>query len=831
VNSNLERHGETMSEILQDFRFAFRTLRRSPVLILVVVLSLGIGIGANTAVFSVANALLLRPLPYPDPDRLAILWLRSPGIGIPQDWPSPGEYMDIVSQNQVFEQTALAIGHDSSMTGLAEPQRVQVIEATSSIFPLLGAKVQLGRAFTSTEDIPNGPKVALLSDAFWKSSFGADPHIVGRSIRLGSQPFTVLGVLSPNFLLNREVMPTVGGIEKPDLLLPLPLGADAANRRGDENFNILARVKPGISMRQAQSDIDLIAARIRDKDHRDHTFTVSVVPLLEQVVGNVRTTVLVLLGSVALVLLISCVNVANLLLSRSITRQKEIAVRASLGASRGRLVRQCLAESLTLGFIGGGVGLLFAWSCLFAVRAFDPGNIPRLDTIGIDGSVLFFTFGVSLLSGALFGLAPALRAGSIDLNTALKTEGRASQSEGGLDVARHRLRSLLVISEIALSLILLVGAGLLVRSFTRLIHVAPGFNPENVISMQTALAGPRYRDNELALVNAYQSMEERIARVPGISSLGAVAVLPLTNAVSWGGMKVEGYVPPPNQPEMQFDLRSATPKYFRTMEIPLRSGRMFADSDTTKGEPVALVDQKMADFFWPNQDAVGKRVRFGGTDTVKDPWRRIIGVVGTVKQYGLDIDLRMVVYFPHSQFSNNTMYFVARSTEPSDTVAAAIAHEIHAIDPSAPIFDVKTMPERVALSTSRQRFSMMLLEAFALFALILAVVGVYGVISYQVEQATRDIGIRTALGAQPGDVLTLVLSQGAKLAAIGTVLGLVGALIFSRVMESMLFGISARDPGTFALVVLIVVLVACAASLAPALRASRISPMQALRYE
>jgi predicted permease len=820
-----------MSEILQDFRFALRTLRRSPVLILVVILSLGIGIGANTAVFSVANALLLRPLPYPHPERLAILWLRSPGIGIPQDWPSPGEYMDIVAQNQVFEQTALAIGHDGSMTGLGEPQRVQVIEVTSNIFPLLGAKAQLGRTFLAAEDIPKGPKVVLLTDAFWRVSFGADPKIVGRSIRLGGQLFTILGVLSPNFLLNREVMPTVGGIEKPDLLLPLPLGAEAVNRRGDENFNILARVKPGISMRQAQADVDLIAARIREKDHRDRTFTVSVVPLLEQVAGNVRTTVLVLLGSVSLVLLIACVNVANLLLSRSITRQKEVAVRASLGASRSRLVRQCLAESLILGFIGGVMGLMFAGLCLFAVRMFDPGNIPRLETIGIDGSVLLFTFGVSLVSGILFGLAPALRAGSIDLNAALKTEGRASQSEGGLDVAKHRLRSLLVISEIALSLMLLVGAGLLIRSFTRLIHVPPGFNPDHIISLQTALSGPRYHDNEAAVVSAYRLIAERISRLPGVTAAGAVAVLPLTNAVSWGGMRVEGYVPPPNQPEIQFDQRSATPGYFRTMDIPLKSGRLFSESDTTKGEPVVIVDQKMADFFWPHQDAVGKRVRFGGNDPTKDPWRRIVGVVGTVKQYGLDIDLRMVVYHPHSQFSNNTMYLVARSTEPADTMAAAVAREVHAIDPSVPIFDVRTMQERITLSTSRQRFAMLLLEAFALFAMILAVVGVYGVISYQVEQATRDIGIRTALGAQPRDVLALVLRQGAKLAAIGTLVGLAGALVFSRAMESMLFGVRATDPVTFTLVVLIVIIVACAATLVPALRASRISPMQALRYE
>ncbi len=820
-----------MSELMQDFRYALRTLRKSPALILVVAISLGIGIGANTALFSVANALFLRPLPYPHPDRLTILWLRSPGIGIPQDWPSPGEYIDIVTQNHVFAATALAGGHDTIMTGLAEPRRVGVIQATSSLFPLLGAKAQLGRTILPEDDVPNRPKVAVLSDGFWKQVFGADPKVLGRSVILGAQQYTIVGVLSPKFLLNREVMPTVGGVEKPDLLLPLPLGADAVNRRGDENYNILARLKPGISPRQAQLDIDLISARIREKDHRDRTFTITVVPLLEQVVGNVRRTVMVLLGAVSLVLLIACANVANLLLSRAMTRYKEVAVRAALGANRRRLIQQCLAESLILGFIGGIAGLFIAVLSLYAVRAFNPGNIPRLDTIDVNGTVLVFTFGISVLTGILFGLAPAFRMAATDLNTALKTEGRNSQSEGGLNVSKHRFRSFLVISEIALSLMLLIGAGLLIRSFARLQRVPPGFNAENVISMEMTLSGPRYRNNDAAIANAYRLIEQGIARLPGVQNEGAVSVLPLTDAVSWGGMNVEGYVPPPSQPEMQFDLRSATPAYFRTMEIPLKRGRVFADSDAPKGEPVVVIDQKMADYFWPHQNPIGKRVRFGHSQSDKDPWRRIVGVVGTVKQYGLDLELRMVVYFPQSQLADTNMYLVARSTDNPEALTSAMAREIHAVDASAAIYGVKTMQQRVALSLARQRFSMLLLEAFALFALVLAIVGVYGVISYQVQQGTRDIGIRMALGAGRNNVLALVFSQGVKLAAAGTGLGLIGAFLVTRAMQSMLFGVSPTDVTTFCVVVVTLVVVACAATLVPAYRAARVSPMTALRYE
>ena len=495
-----------MQTLMQDLRYAARMLRRNWALTLVIVASLAIGIGANTAVFSVVNALLLKPLPYPDPDRLVILWLRSPGINIPQDWPSPGQYIDVRTENRSFEEMSISQGTTGTLVGLEQPERVEALRTSSSLFHLLGAQPLYGRLLLPEDDVPGKAPVVVLSHAFWKRLFGADPNIVGRSINLnglaprkdGNQ-FTVVGVLRPEFLLNEEIMPTVASIRQMDLFMPLPLGADAVTRRGDENYNLMARLKPGVSAEQAQADISVIAARIRDKDKRDRTFTISVVPLLEQVVGNVRRAVLVLLGSVALVLLIACANVANLLLTRASGRQKEVAIRTALGAGWLRLVRQLLTESLILGLMGGVAGLLIARLSLYVVRAVNPGNIPRLDAIGLDGGVLTFTLAVSILTGIIFGLAPAIRAARVDLNTALKAGGRSVQSDGGFNSSRRRLRSALVVSELALSLMLLIGAGLLVRSFVRLQSVAPGFNPENVISMRIGRTGMDLSNQDSAI--------------------------------------------------------------------------------------------------------------------------------------------------------------------------------------------------------------------------------------------------------------------------------------------------------------------------------------------
>jgi predicted permease len=791
---------------------------------------LAIGIGANTAIFSVVNALLLRPLPYPDPDRLAILWLRSPGVNIPQDWPSPGQYIDIQTENRSFEEMSISQGRSGTLVGLDQPERVEALRTSSSLFHLLGARPLYGRLLLPEDDKPGKQAVVILSYGFWKRLFNSDPNVVGKSITLnGVAPgggadknqFTVAGVLRPEFMLNDEVMPTVASIRKMEVFLPLPFGPDAVNRRGDENYNLMARLKPGVSMSQAQADVGVIASRIREKDKRDKTFTISVVPLLDQVVSNVRRAVLVLLGSVALVLLIACANVANLLLARATGRQKEIAIRTALGAGWQRLVRQLLTESVLLSLIGGAAGLLIAKWSLYVVRTVNPGNIPRLELIGIDSRVLAFTFGVSILTGLVFGLAPALRATKVDLNTALKAGGRSTQANGSFSASRHRLRSLLVISELAFSLMLLIGAGLLIRSFVRLQSVSPGFNADQVISMRLADTGRRFRNNDEA-VQMYRQIGQRIASLPGVKAQGAVSSLPFTSSVGWGSIEVEGFTPQPGQ-ELQVDQRNATTDYFRAMEIPLRKGRFFSDYDIApKAQQVVLVDEKFAQRFWPHEDPIGKHVW-------NDPKKKftVVGVVGVVKQYGLDIDGRIVVYRP----GLSGEYLVARTSLDPAAAGGPIVREIHALDPTTPVYDIRTMQDRMNDSLARQRFSAIMLGAFAVFAMILAAVGVYGVMSYLVTQGTHDIGVRIALGARRSSIVRMVVRRGMELAIAGIVAGLIGAAALTRVMASLLFGVSATDLVTFSAVPLILGTIALVATYVPARRATRVDPMMALREE
>ena len=818
-----------MQTLMQDLRYAVRMLRRNLALTLVIVASLAIGIGANTAVFSVVNALLLKPLPYPDPDRLVILWLRSPGINIPQDWPSPGQYIDVRTENRSFEEMSISQGTTGTLVGLDQPERVEALRTSSSLFHLLGAQPLYGRLLLPEDDVPGKAPVVVLSHAFWKRMFGADPNMVGRSISLnglaprkdGNQ-FTVVGVLRPEFLLNEEIMPTVASIRQMDLFMPLPLGADAVTRRGDENYNLMARLKPGVSAEQAQADISVIAARIRDKDKRDRTFTISVVPLLEQVVGNVRRAVLVLLGSVALVLLIACANVANLLLTRASGRQKEVAIRTALGAGWLRLVRQLLTESLILGLMGGLAGLLIARLSLYVVHTVNPGNIPRLEVIGLDGGVLTFTLAVSILTGIIFGLAPAIRAARVDLNTALKAGGRSVQADGGFNSSRRRLRSLLVVSELALSLMLLIGAGLLVRSFVRLQSVAPGFNPGNVISMRIGRTGMDLSNQDKA-IEYFRQVGDRLARVPGITARGAVTALPFTSSVGWGSVHVEGWIPQPGQ-ELQVDQRAATPDYFRTMEVPLITGRFFNDFDALpNAQPVAIIDEKFAQRFWPSENPIGKHLW-------NDPKRQmtIVGVVGTVKQYGLDVDGRIVFYRPSLGLLG---YQVARTAADPAGVANAMVRAIHEVDPTIPVYDIRTMDDRLKDSLARQRFATIMLGSFSVFAMILAIVGVYGVMSHLVTQGTHDIGVRMALGAQRNRIVSMVIRRGMELTGAGVVLGLAGAALMTRVMASLLFGVSATDLATFASVPLTLVVIALVASYVPALRATRVDPVIALREE
>ncbi len=571
-----------MNAFLQDFRYALRILRKSPGIAAIIVLSLAIGIGANSAVFSVVDALMLRPLPYPQPERLAAIWLHSPGIGIFRDWPSPGQYIDIQKENHSFEEMSISRLTSFTLTGLERPEVIDGMRTSSTLLHMLGARPLLGRVLLPEEDRPGKPPVAIISYNLWQRLFNSDPATIGRSIVLDSKPYTVAGILRPDFRLNAEVMPAEGPMDKVDIFLPLPLGADAAQRRGDENYNLMVKLKPGVAVQQAQADIDIIARRIRDKDKRDRTFGMTVIGLLDQVVGDVRRAMLVLFGSVALVLLIACANVANLLLTRAAAREKEVAIRTALGAGWRRLANQLLTESLVLALLGGLAGLALAQISLYVMRSINPGNIPRLEDISINRAVLLFTLAVSTVAGLLFGLAPAIRAARPDLNTSLKSGGRGGQSGGGLLVSRHNLRGLLVVAELAFSLMLLIGAGLLVRSFARLQQVPPGFTTANVLSMHIASTGEKYRDDK-AVTAFFREVGRRISRLPGVIAEGQVTALPLSGEIGWGGINVEGYTPPPGQ-ELQVDNRAASTGYFRALKIPLLKGRYFDDHDTLDGQ-------------------------------------------------------------------------------------------------------------------------------------------------------------------------------------------------------------------------------------------------------
>jgi predicted permease len=809
---------------IQDLRYGLRQLRRNPGFTAVAVVTLALGIGANTAVFSVVDALLLRPLPYPHSERLANIWLHSPGIGIFRDWPSPGEYMDLKNESHSFDAMAIAQLRSMTLTGRDQPERVSVVRTSSTLLHMLGAKPMLGRLLLPEEDRPGKPPVAILTYPFWRRLFSSNPRIVGSGITLNGERFTVAGVLKPDFYLNSEVMPAEVPMGNLDVVLPLPLGADAEQKRGDENYNVMVRLKRAISLSQAQADVDVIAARIRKKDRRDRTFGMSVVSLQDQVVGNVRRAVLVVMGSVIVVLLIACTNVASLLLTRAAGREREIAIRTALGASGWRTVRQSLTESVLLGVMGGAAGLAIAKWALYVIHSINPGNIPRLEGIRINGAVLAFTFGVSLLTGILFGLAPAWRALVIDLNTSLKSGRRTGRSYGGLGFARNRLRGLLVVSEVGLSLMLLVGAELLIRSFTRLQSVPPGFSTKHILSMEVAATGPDYRQDK-AVLQFYEEVNDRVAHLPGVTGEGLVSALPLSGVVGWGRIHIEGYTPPPGH-ELQVDLRVASANYFRTMSIPLVAGRFFSQQDRSGSQQVAIIDETFARRFWPHETPIGRHVWFDPKKPIT-----IAGVVGVVKQYGLGTEGKIAIYFPQQQAADNNMYLVARASSDSAALAGAITREIHIVDPNVVVYDIRTMQSLLYDSLARQRFATTMLGVFGGFAMLLAAVGVYGVMSYLVSQGTHNIGVRIALGARPANILSFVLRQGMGLTLGGILAGLIGALALTRVMAGLLFGVSTRDVLSFSMAAVILALAGFLAVVIPARRAAKVDPMVALRHE
>lgn len=823
-----------METIRQDLSYSVRLLLKNPGFTLVAVLSLAIGIGATSAIFSVTNSLLLRPLPYRDADSLVILWNRSPGLNIAQDWFSPAQHYDVKTQNHVFEDTAVTIGGSFNLTGQGAPERVDGARVSSSLFPLLGARAVMGRVFTTDEDTPGKSQTVILSHGFWQRRFGSDPSVVGKTLTLNGNSLEIVGVMAPEFSLDKEVMLTVNAIERADVLLPLPMSEGGRTDRDHEDYNIFARLKPGVTVEQAQAEMDVITERMKRQYPENYPphggLTFSVVPLLEEVVGEIRLILYVLFGAVGFVLIVACANVANLLLARAAARQKEIAIRTAVGASRARILRQLLTESLLLSLAGGLFGLLIAYVAVRILRAYGPENIPRLNEVGVDARVLIFTFMVSLITGIVFGIVPALRASRVDLNEVLKEGGR-SQAGGGsaFGLSHHRLRRLLVIAEVALSLVLLIGAGLLVRSYNRIVNAHPGYNARNVLSLRLALPASKYPKPE-TITPFFREVSERIKQLPGVEAVGVTYSLPMsTVAFAWEPVIIEGYMPPgASQSSIISNTRIVSPDYFRVMEIPLLKGRYFTEQDRT-GEPeVVIVDETLAARFWPNENPIGKRLQ---QRAKAGTWRTVVGVISSARQYSTEKEPPITVYYPHEQYVARNMYLLVRTTSDPAAMSGAVTREIQGIDPELPVFDVNTMEQRLYDSLARQRFSMTLLALFAAVALILAAIGIYGVMTYWVNQRIHEIGIRMALGARPGNILKLVIGQALTLVLVGIATGLICAFALTRVMSSLLFGITATDTTTFILLSLVLAGIALLSSYIPARRAAKVDPMVALRYE
>ena len=811
---------------------AARLFRQSPGFAAAAIVSLALGIGANTALFSVTAGVLLRPLPYAEPERLVVLWNRSPGLGITEDWFSTAQYFDIRHGQAAFSDVAIAIGAYATITGRGEPERVGALRVSSNLLPMLGGRAAAGGLFVPEDDIPGRTGTLVLTHGLWQRRFGSDPAAVGTTLVLNGEPHEIVGVLPAGFSLPREVLPTLGVVEDAEVFLPLPLAPAAATVRTAEDYNLLARLRPGVSLEAAQAELDVLTARLRRDFPEIYPpnggLTFGAVPLLDQVVGDVRRPLFVLTGAVLLVLLIACANVANLQLARAMARRRELAVRIALGAGRGRLAREVLGESLLLAGAGGVVGVALAHAGVVWLRAIEPDHLPRIDAVTVDGRVLLFTLVLSVLAGVLFGLAPLAGQQRADPVEALKAGGRTAAG-GSLWGRGHGLRRALVIAELALAVILVAGAGLLARSVAELRNVEPGFDADGVLTFELAMTGRRYPDGP-SVVGTYRELWPRLEALPGVGAAGGVTALPLSGFAAWGPITIEGHTPPPGERFINADQRTVAGRYFEAMHIPLRRGRFFTEHDTLDAERVVIVDEKLAAAYWPGGDAIGKRLKFGDLAETT-PWERVVGVVGRVQQYALDTDDRIAIYRPHAQRPARVLYVAVETASDPASLRAAVAGAVHGLDPDLPVHRVITMPARVERALSGRRFAMTALMIFAGVALVLAAVGTYSVISYLVRQGTRDLGLRLALGATPAAILGFVVRQGLGLAGAGVAMGVAGALLLGRVLEGLLFGITPSDPVTLAATSAGLVVVAAAACWLPARRAANIDPVVSLRAD
>jgi predicted permease len=812
-----------METLLKDFRYAVRMLIKSPAFTLVAVLSIALGIGANTLIFSAVNAALLKSLPYKDPDRIALVWGKTAQEGVLDDrnQVSWTDTIDWRNQNSVFEEITNYTNWNPIVSGNGETERIPAIQVGDGFFNVMKGEPILGRVFTAEEQQDGKDFVIVLSYGLWQRRFGGDPEVVGKTVQLNNRPYTIIGVMPADF------HPLPATLVAPEGQFYRPIAERYDNEdRSSRHLRAIARLKPGVTINQADSEMRVIAGRLEQEYPTENTdYSVRVTSLTEDTVGGIRPTLLALLGAVIFVLLVACANVGNLLLARSTARQKEISIRAALGAGRLRIVRQLLSESVLLSLAGGALGLLFALWGKSAVEMMAMEIAPVLTSIEIDIRVLAFTFTLSIITGIIFGLAPALYASKTNLNEALKESGRQPQTSPG----RNRLRNSLVVAEIALTLVLLVCAGLLIKTVVRLNGSNPGFNPQNLLTMNMGLPFATYprRENWVAF---YKQVIDRIETLPGVKGVGITSVLPLSDNFDGRGLAIEDY-PKPRGEELSVDLYVTTSGYFEAMNIQLVSGRLINQQDNDKNMMVALINKTMAQELWANTDPVGKRIKFPGSERNPQPWRTIVGVVEDVSQYGLDKKPPKQIYLPFEQFPTMFNSLVVKTEADPKAIIGAVRNEILAVDKDQAAFNIKTMDELMANTIALRRFFMSLLVIFALLALVLASIGIYGVVSYAVSQRTHEIGIRMALGARPLDVLQMVISNGMSTALVGIAVGLAGAFVLTRWLESLLFGVSTTDPVTFVAVPLLLVGVALVACLVPARRATKVDPMIALRFD
>jgi len=823
-----------MGTFIQDLKYAARTLVKRPAFAFIAVLTLALGIGANTAIFSVVSSTLLAPLPFASPERTVVVWASNPelarAVGLPDRLPvGSGTFFLDWQQAKSFDKLALVGSDGMTLTGAGEPEQLDVVNVTGEFFQALGAKPLLGRTLQPGDDEGSTATTAVLSQSLWQSRFGGDPKVVGSKIVLDGNPVTVVGVMPAAFAFPRggELPAGFGFRPVVDAWVPMAMTQEDRQNRGNHNAVAIGSLAAGVGIEAAQAEMEAISDRLAQAYPEQETgWRARVEPLPEVIVGDVKPSLLILLGAVALVLLIACANVANLLLAQATARQKEVAIRTALGAGRGRMVRQLLTESALLSLAGGGLGLLAAYWGMRGFEVWMPAGLGLTAPDGLDGRVLAFTLAVTLATGAVAGLVPAFQMTRPDLASTLRDGTRT----GGGTARGGRTRRALVVVETALAVLLVVGAGLLLRSFARLSAVDPGFQPANALVLTVSLPESKYKE-DLA-VNAFTDrLVERLGGLPGVTKAGAVSNLPLGGGENINFITIEGRPEPEPGKEPLADTRTATPGYFEALGIPLRRGRLLTAQDTAEAPGAAVIDEMLARAYWPGEEALGKRLHFGGSAEKERSWFTVVGVVGNVRHSGLHVEARPQLYVSQARSPRNVMTYVVRTAGDPPSLAQEARNAVFAVDRDQPVSSIDTMEQVVSRSLASRRFSMVLLGVFAGLALVLAAVGIYGITSYSVAQRTREMGLRMALGAEPGTVLRMVLREAGTLALVGLATGLLLALAATRVMASLLFGVGSTDPATFAAVAIALALVSLTAAYLPGRRATRVDPMVALRAE